>query len=61
MLMEITDISSPSTENILEINKEEQTEINKSVIEIICEILFENGDITYEEKKILAKNTIEKI
>ena len=61
MLMEITDISSPSTENFLEIKKEEQTEINKSVIEIICEILFENGDITYEEKKILAKNTIEKI
>ena len=61
MLMEITDISSPSTENFLEIKKEEQKEINKSVIEIICEILFENGDITYDEKKILAKNAIEKI
>jgi len=46
----------PKMENIIVISPDEQKEINKSVIKIICEILFENDDINYEERNSLIRN-----
>ena len=46
----------PEMENIIVISPDEQKEINKSVIKIICEILFENDDINYEERNSLIRN-----
>ena len=52
MKTEIIDIYSNSEIiNFIESTKEAQNEINKSVIKIICDILSENGEITYEEKR----------
>ena len=47
----------PEMENIIIISSDEQKEINKSVIKIICEILFENDDINYEERNSLIRNS----
>ncbi len=48
----------PEMENIISISSDEQKEINKSVIKIICEILFENDDINYEERNSLIRNAL---
>lgn len=57
MKMEIIDTSKgPEMENIIVISPDEQKEINNSVIKIICEILFENDDINYEERNSLIRN-----
>ena len=47
----------PEMENKIIISSDVQKEINKSVIKIICEILFENDDINYEERNSLIRNT----
>ena len=46
----------PEMENKIIISSDVQKEINKSVIKIICEILFENDDINYEERNSLIRN-----
>ena len=51
----------PEMENFIESQKEAKNEINKSVINIICDILSENGKITYEEKRSIIKNTLARI
>ena len=51
----------PEMENFIESQKEAKNEINKSVINIICDILSENGKITYEEKRNIIKNTLARI
>ena len=57
MKMEIIDTSKgPEMENKIIISSDVQKEINKSVIKIICEILFENDDINYEERNSLIRN-----
>ena len=62
MKMEIIDINNNSEiVNFIESTKEAQNEINKSVINIICDILSENGKITYEEKRNIIKNTLARI
>ena len=60
MKMEIIDTSNgPEMENIIVISPDEQKEINNSVIKIICQILFENGEITYEERKSIIRKASE--
>ena len=62
MKMETIDINKrPEMENFIESQKEAKNEINKSVINIICDILSENGKITYEEKRSIIKNTLARI
>ena len=62
MKTETIDINKrPEMENFIESQKEAKNEINKSVINIICDILSENGKITYEEKRNIIKNTLAKI
>ena len=46
----------PEMENKIIISSDVQKEINKSIIKIICEILFENDDINYEERNSLIRN-----
>ena len=60
--MEIIDINNNSEiVNFIESTKEAQNEINKSVIKIICDILSENGEITYEEKRNIINNATMRI
>ena len=62
MKTETIDINKrPEMENFIESQKEAKNEINKSVINIICDILSENGKITYEEKRNIIKNTLTRI
>lgn len=62
MKTETIDINKrPEMENFIESQKEAKNEINKSVINIICDILSENGKITYEEKRNIIKNTLARI
>ena len=62
MKMETTDTNSvPKMVNIISINPEDQKEINKSVIKIICEILFEKGEISYDEKRTLIRKVEKRI
>lgn len=62
MKTEIIDINNNSEMvNFIESTKEVQNEINKSVIKIICDILSENGEITYEEKRNIINNATMRI
>jgi len=62
MKTETIDINKrPEMENFIESQKEAKNEINKSVINILCDILSENGKITYEEKRNIIKNTLARI
>ena len=62
MKTEIIDTNKvPEMANFIESTKEAKNEINKSVIKIICDILSENEEITYEEKRNIINNTVARI
>jgi len=62
MKMEIIDTNKrPEMVNFIENSEEAKNEINKTVIRIICDILSDKGEITYEEKRNIINNAVARV